>query len=71
MKFLQYLNFLILFASMPPAAPINYMPWALIYFFSNYVIRRRDIIWWLKYNCNQFSLSLTKLSDSHCTLSFL
>jgi hypothetical protein len=52
MKFLQYLNFLILFASMPPAAPINYMPWALIYFFSNYVIRRRDIIWWLKYSCN-------------------
>jgi hypothetical protein len=34
MKFLKYLNFLILFASMLPAASIKYAPWALIYFSS-------------------------------------
>ncbi|KAI0250494.1 OPT oligopeptide transporter protein-domain-containing protein [Lactifluus subvellereus] len=53
MTFLKYLNFPVIFASigfMPPATPINYVPWVLICFLFNYIIRRRHILWWLKYN---------------------
>jgi len=53
MKFLKYLNFPVLFAGIgfiPPATPINYVPWMLICFLFNYVIRRRHMLWWLKYN---------------------
>jgi hypothetical protein len=54
MTFLKYFNFPIFFniTSIPPATPINYVPWALVGFIFNYVIRRRHIMWWLKYNCN-------------------
>jgi hypothetical protein len=37
---------------MPPATPINYVPWVLICFLFNYVIRRRNMLWWMKYNCD-------------------
>ena len=36
---------------MPPATPLNYVPWVLICFLFNYVIRRRHFGWWSKYNC--------------------
>jgi hypothetical protein len=55
MKFLKYVNFPVFFSaigSMPPATPINYVPWVLICFLFNYVIRRRNTIWWMKYNCD-------------------
>ena len=51
---LKYLNFpLIFFAmnEMPPATPINLVPWVVICFLFNYVIRRRNFSWWAKYNC--------------------
>ncbi|KAF8263227.1 small oligopeptide transporter [Lactarius quietus] len=50
---LKYLNFPLLFiamSSMPPATPINFVPWVLICFLFNYVIRRRHFCWWAKYN---------------------
>jgi len=50
---LKYLNFPVMFiamASMPPATPINFVPWVLICFLFNYVIRRRHFSWWTKYN---------------------
>ncbi|KAI0247351.1 OPT oligopeptide transporter [Lactifluus subvellereus] len=53
MKFLKYLNFPVIFSAMawmPPATPINYVPWVFICFLFNYVIRRRHMLWWLKYN---------------------
>ncbi|KAI0245630.1 small oligopeptide transporter [Lactifluus subvellereus] len=53
MKFLKYLNFPVVMAglaAMPPATPINYVPWVLICFLFNYVVRRRHMLWWLKYN---------------------
>ncbi|KAI0245640.1 OPT oligopeptide transporter protein-domain-containing protein [Lactifluus subvellereus] len=53
MKFLKYLNFPVIFNAitwMPPATPINYVPWVFICFLFNYVIRRRHLLWWLKYN---------------------
>ena len=39
---------------MPPATPLNYVPWVLICFLFNYVIRRRYFGWWSKYNCELF-----------------
>ncbi|KAI9510643.1 OPT oligopeptide transporter [Russula earlei] len=34
----------------PPATAVNYIPWALIGFIFNYVIRKRHFNWWAKYN---------------------
>jgi hypothetical protein len=54
MDFLKYLNFPLIFTgtgNMPPATPLNYVPWVLICFIFNYVIRRRHFGWWSKYNC--------------------
>ncbi|KAF8261430.1 OPT oligopeptide transporter [Lactarius quietus] len=51
--FLRYLNFPVVFSSMtymPPATPINFVPWVLVCFIFNYVIRRRHFGWWTKYN---------------------
>jgi hypothetical protein len=38
-------------SSIPPATAVNYIPWALIGFIFNFVIRRRHFNWWAKYNC--------------------
>jgi hypothetical protein len=35
----------------PPATAVNFIPWALIGFIFNYVIRKRHFNWWAKYNC--------------------
>jgi hypothetical protein len=34
----------------PPASAINYVPWAIVGFIFQYVIRRRHFAWWTKYN---------------------
>ncbi|KAA1478168.1 OPT oligopeptide transporter [Dentipellis sp. KUC8613] len=50
---LKYLNFPLIFTgtgNIPPATPINYVPWVIIGFIFNYVIRRRNFAWWSKYN---------------------
>jgi hypothetical protein len=60
MTFLKYVNFPVIFsgiAYIPPATPINYMPWVLICFLFNYVIRRRHMLWWMKYNCDYLFFS--------------
>ncbi|KAF8263223.1 OPT oligopeptide transporter protein-domain-containing protein, partial [Lactarius quietus] len=51
--FLRYLHFPVIFSTMafmPPATPINFVPWILVCFLFNYVIRRRHFGWWTKYN---------------------
>ncbi|KAI9457240.1 OPT oligopeptide transporter [Lactarius psammicola] len=51
--FLRYLNFPLIFtalSAMPPATPMNFVPWVAICFIFNYVIRRRYFNWWAKYN---------------------
>jgi hypothetical protein len=51
---LRYLNFPLLFIALgelPPATPINFVPWVIVCFLFNYVIRRRYFNWWAKYNC--------------------
>jgi OPT oligopeptide transporter protein len=52
--FLKYINFPVIFGSMnyiPPATPLNYMPFVFVCFIINYIIRRRHFDWWAKYNC--------------------
>ncbi|KAF8518157.1 OPT oligopeptide transporter [Hysterangium stoloniferum] len=34
----------------PPATAVNYVPWAIVGFIFQYVIRRRHFSWWTKYN---------------------
>lgn len=34
----------------PPATASNYVPWAIVGFIFQYVIRRRHFSWWTKYN---------------------
>ncbi|KAH7325196.1 OPT oligopeptide transporter [Rhizoctonia solani] len=36
--------------SIPPASAINYVPWAIVGFIFQYVIRKRNFQWWTKYN---------------------
>ncbi|KAL1692218.1 OPT oligopeptide transporter protein-domain-containing protein [Schizophyllum commune] len=51
-SFVRYINPL-LFAScdyIPPAGAINYVPWAIVGFVFQFVIRRRYFSWWTKYN---------------------
>ncbi|VDB96822.1 unnamed protein product [Peniophora sp. CBMAI 1063] len=53
LNILKYLNFPVIFTgtgNLPPATPLNYIPWILIGFIFNYVIRRRNFAWWSKYN---------------------
>jgi hypothetical protein len=55
---LKYLNFPVVFSGpgfIPPATPLNYIPWVIIGFIFNYVIRRRHFNWWSKYNCAPIS----------------
>ncbi|KAH9964014.1 small oligopeptide transporter [Russula compacta] len=49
----KYLNFAVIFmstGSLPPATPLNFVPWVLVCFVFNYIIRRRHFDWWSKYN---------------------
>jgi len=51
--FLKYVNFPVIFsgtAFIPPASAVNYVPWAIVGFIFQYVIRRRHFSWWTKYN---------------------
>ena len=40
----------------PPATAVNYIPWAIVAFIFQYLIRRRHFSWWAKYNCELSSL---------------
>jgi hypothetical protein len=54
LDFLKYLSLPVVFtctSSLPPATPLNFVPWVLVCFVFNYVIRRRHFGWWSKYNC--------------------
>ncbi|KAL1942284.1 hypothetical protein VTO73DRAFT_6348 [Trametes versicolor] len=52
-SFLRYVNFPVIFngtSYIPPASALNYVPWAIVGFIFNYIIRRRHFSWWTKYN---------------------
>ncbi|EJD01572.1 OPT oligopeptide transporter [Fomitiporia mediterranea MF3/22] len=49
----RYINLPVIFAGtqwIPPATAGNYVPWTLVGFIFQYVIRRRAFSWWTKYN---------------------
>ncbi|KAJ7765070.1 OPT oligopeptide transporter [Mycena maculata] len=52
-SFIRYVNFPVIFSgtgAIPPASAINYVPWAIVGFLFQYVIRRHHFAWWTKYN---------------------
>ena len=64
---LKYVNFPIIFIGadhLPPATPLNYVPWVLVCFVFNYVIRRRHFGWWSKYICEYLLLRFVKTPKS-------
>jgi OPT family small oligopeptide transporter len=49
----RYINFPVIFSGtgyIPPASAVNYVPWAIVGFTFQYLIRRRNFPWWTKYN---------------------
>jgi len=51
--FLNYVNFPLIFTgvdNLPPATAVNFVPWAIIGFLFQYIIRRRHFSFWAKYN---------------------
>ena len=53
---IRYINFPVIFNGtglIPPASAVNYVPWTIVGFIFNYVIRRRHFSWWTKYNCKR------------------
>ncbi|KAH7910423.1 OPT oligopeptide transporter protein-domain-containing protein [Hygrophoropsis aurantiaca] len=52
-SWVRYVNFPVIFTgtgAIPPASALNYVPWAIVGFIFQYVIRRRHFSWWTKYN---------------------
>jgi OPT family small oligopeptide transporter len=52
-SWIRYVNFPVIFNGtglIPPASAINYVPWGIVGFIFQYVIRRRHFSWWTKYN---------------------
>ena len=53
-SFMKYVNFPVILSGtglIPPATAFNYVPWTIVGFVFNYIIRRRHFSWWTKYNC--------------------
>ncbi|KIO25491.1 hypothetical protein M407DRAFT_210540 [Tulasnella calospora MUT 4182] len=49
----KYINLPVIFNGtglIPPASAINYVPWTIVGFIFQYIIRRRHFAWWAKYN---------------------
>lgn len=53
----------------PPAAAVNYVPWAIVGFIFQYVIRRRHFSYWAKYNCEVSRVSIEGASAHNGTHS--
>ncbi|KAF9466766.1 OPT oligopeptide transporter [Collybia nuda] len=52
-SWIRYVNFPVIFSGtglIPPASAVNYVPWAIVGFIFQYVLRRRHFAWWTKYN---------------------
>ncbi|KAF8841357.1 small oligopeptide transporter [Paxillus ammoniavirescens] len=67
-SFLRYINPVIFNGTklIPPATALNFVPWALVGFVFQFVIRRRNFAWWAKYN-----YVLSAALDSGLALSVL
>jgi len=52
-SWLKYVNFPVIYSgtgAIPPASAVNYIPWAIVGFIFQFVIRRRHFGWWSKFN---------------------
>ncbi|EIM92032.1 small oligopeptide transporter [Stereum hirsutum FP-91666 SS1] len=52
-SFFRYVNVPVILSGtewIPPATAVNYIPWALVGFIFNYIVRKRHFSWWAKYN---------------------
>jgi len=52
-SWIAYINFPILFGGtflLPPATAVNFVPWVIVGFVFQYIIRRRHFPFWAKYN---------------------
>ncbi|KIJ17039.1 PF03169 OPT oligopeptide transporter protein [Paxillus involutus ATCC 200175] len=52
-SFFKFINVPVLLCgagSVPPATAVNFVPWAIIGYIFQHVIRRRHFYWWAKYN---------------------
>ncbi|KAF9529995.1 OPT oligopeptide transporter [Crepidotus variabilis] len=52
-RWFRYLNFPVIYNGtglIPPATALNFIPWGIVGFIFQYVIRRRHFSWWTKYN---------------------
>ncbi|KAG9225680.1 hypothetical protein CCMSSC00406_0007537 [Pleurotus cornucopiae] len=52
-SWVRYVNFPVIFSGtglIPPASAVNYVPWAIVGFIFQYIMRRRHFSWWTKYN---------------------
>jgi len=50
---LRYINFPVLFGGLgyiPPGNGVNYLTWGLVGFVFQHLLRRRNFLWWRKYN---------------------
>ncbi|KAF9020557.1 small oligopeptide transporter, partial [Hymenopellis radicata] len=50
---LNYLKYVLIFAGtemLPPAGAVNYVPWVIVGFVFQYLVRRRNFPYWAKYN---------------------
>ncbi|KAH7909749.1 OPT oligopeptide transporter protein-domain-containing protein [Hygrophoropsis aurantiaca] len=54
----------------PPATAVNYVPWAMVGFIFQYVIRRRNFSWWAKYNYVTSAALDAGLAVSACFIFF-
>ena len=52
----------------PPASALNYVPWAIVGFISQHLVRRRHFGWWSKYNCASTYTNPIKLLISNFPL---
>ncbi|KAI0085713.1 small oligopeptide transporter [Irpex rosettiformis] len=49
----RYINIPIILSGtgwIPPASAVNYVPWVIVGFFTQFLVRRRHFGWWSKYN---------------------
>jgi len=52
-NYINYINIPLIFGGtgdIPPANAVNYVPWTIVGFIFQYVIRRNHFSWWTKYN---------------------
>jgi OPT family oligopeptide transporter len=62
-SFFKFINFPVILSgtgAIPPASAINYVPWAIVGFIFQYVIRRRHFQWWAKYNCKPIGIYVSR-----------